>query len=152
MKKKIKDVKIGDKIVGTDNKPYDVIDVTDIHIPNNTYEIEFTNGKVRCSDTHEWNIWFSEDRFYTINTETIFLTQDFLKKLNVIIGKYEDGIGINSVKEIDNTEVRCITTNSPDHQFLIYTDSGDRIFTHNCGLSDLWATINRVNCGELLRA
>ena len=57
MKKAIKDVKIGDKVLGTDGKWHKVIGKTDIKIPYKMFEITFSNGKIKCTDTHQWNVF-----------------------------------------------------------------------------------------------
>ena len=116
MKKPIKDVKIGDKILGTDNKWHRVIDVTDIKEAKNMFEIEFSNGKVKCADTHLWNIYI-ENKMYIIDAEGLFQGFDFYK--NRHIGTINGPIIIN-IKRIEPMLVKCITTDAKDNQFAIY--------------------------------
>ena len=47
MQKTIKDVKIGDKILGTDNKWHRVIDKTEVKIPYKMYKITFSNFNIK---------------------------------------------------------------------------------------------------------
>ena len=117
MKKSIKDVKIGDKILGTDGKWHKVIDKTPIKLATKMYEIEFSNGKVKCTDTHQWNI-FINNKEYTIDAEGLFQEFDFYKGKH--IGTVDGPTFIN-IKQIEPELVQCITTDSKDHQFAIYT-------------------------------
>lgn len=134
LKVSIRDVKIGDKILGTDNQYYDVIDKTPVHIPTKVYSISFTNGNVICSDTHQWTIHTSDNSYsYVTESEDLFRNKDWFIENDIHFGRYEDDIKLLDVSLVEQTECVCITTNSPDNQFLIYTDSGNPIYTHNCG-------------------
>lgn len=134
MKKRIVDVKIGDKILGTDGNYYSVIDKTPVHIPTKVYSISFTNGNVICSDTHQWTVHTSDNSYsYVTEAEDLFRNKDWFIENDIHFGRYEDNIKLLDVSLVEQTECVCITTNSPDNQFLIYTDSGNPIYTHNCG-------------------
>lgn len=121
MKKTIKEVNIGDLVMGTDGRWHKVIDKTDIKLSYHMYEITFSNGKVKCSDTHQWNV-FIENKMYTTDTEGLYQEFDFYK--NRHIGTV-DGPTLISIKKIDPEYVQCITTDAKDHQFAIYTIKGD---------------------------
>ena len=71
MKKSIKDVKIGDLVMGTDGKWHKVVDKTEIKIPYKMYKITFSNGIIKCSDTHQWNV-FIDTKMYVIDAEGIY--------------------------------------------------------------------------------
>ena len=116
MKKTIKEVKIGDKVKGTDGKWHKVIDKTDIRLSYNMYKIKFSNGSVKCSNTHQWNV-FINSKEYTIDAEGIYQEFNFYKGCHV--GTI-DGPTIESIEKIDPENVQCITTDAPDHQFAIY--------------------------------
>lgn len=118
MKKSIKDIKIGDKIKGTDGKWHRVIAKTEPKLCYNVYEIEFSNGKVRCSNTHLWNVYI-ENKMYSIDAEGINQEFDWYKGRHV--GTI-DGPTIVSIKKIDPIVVQCITTDAKDNQFMIYTE------------------------------
>lgn len=118
MKKPIKDVKIGDKVLGTDGKWHKVIDKTEIKMPFKMYEITFSNGKIKCSDTHQWNVYIDK-KMYTIDSMAIEQEFDFYKGRHV--GTI-DGPTIVSIKEIPPEPVQCITTDAKDNQFVIYTE------------------------------
>lgn len=118
MKKTIKDVKIGDKILGTDGKWHKVIDKTEIKLANRMYKITFSNGSIRCSDTHQWNI-FINDKMYTTDAEGLYQEFDFYK--NKHIGTINGPIFL-SIEKIEPELVQCITTDAKDHQFAIYPE------------------------------
>jgi hypothetical protein len=117
MKKSIKDIKIGDKILGTDGKWHKVIGKTDIKMATNMYKITFSNGYIKCSDTHQWNV-FINDKEYTIDAEGIYQEFDFYKGTHV---GTKDGPIIENIEKIPEELVQCITTDAPDSQFAIYT-------------------------------
>lgn len=130
----IRDIQVGDMILGTDNQYYDVVDKTPVHIPTKVYSISFTNGNVICSDTHQWTVHTSDNSYsYVTESEDLFRNKDWFIENNIHFGRYEDNIKLLDVSLVEQTECVCITTNSPDNQFLIYTDSGNPIYTHNCG-------------------
>ena len=134
----IRDIQVGDKILGTDNQYYEVIDKTPVHIPTKVYSVSFTNGNVICSDTHQWTIHTSDNSYsYVTEAEDLFRNKNWFIEKNIHFGRYEDNIKLLDVSLVEQTECVCITTNSPDNQFLIYTDSGNPIYTHNCGLTFL---------------
>ena len=117
MKKAIKDVKIGDKVLGTDGKWHKVIGKTDIKIPYKMYEITFSNGKIKCTDTHQWNV-FINGKMYTIDTMAIQQEFEFYKDCHV---GTSDGPTIENITEIPPEPSQCITTDAKDNQFVIYT-------------------------------
>lgn len=123
MKKPIKDVKIGDKVLGTDGKWHKVVDKTEIKIPYKMYKLIFSNGSVKCSDTHQWNI-FVNDKMYTIDAEGLFQEFDFYKDRH--IGSI-DGPTLVKIEQIEPEPVQCITTNAKDHQFAIYVNDTNTI-------------------------
>ena len=134
----IRDIQVGDKILGTDSQYYDVVDKTPVHIPTKIYSISFTNGSVICSDTHQWTVHTSDNSYsYVTETEDLFRNKGWFIENNIRFGRYEDNIQLLDVSLVEQTECVCITTNSPDNQFLIYTDTGNPIYTHNCGLTFL---------------
>ena len=131
MLKKIKDIKTGDKILGTDNKYHKVLDITPITIPSRMFEIEFSNGKVKCSFNHQWTYWIN-DLDFTVDTLSLFEDLLYYKENDCYFGKKEDKITLLSIKEIEPEEVLCITTDTSDGLFKIFTDKMRSIFTHNC--------------------
>lgn len=134
VKVSIRDIQVGDKILGTDNQYYDVVDKTPVHIPTKVYSISFTTGNVICSDTHQWTVHTSDNSYsYVTESEDLFRNKDWFIENDIHFGRYEDDIKLLDVSLVEQTECVCITTNSPDNQFLIYTDSGNPIYTHNCG-------------------
>ena len=123
MKVQIKDVKIGDKIYGTDGKWHKVLGKTEIEMPCVMYEITFSNGVVRCSDTHLWNVYVNGKRYLTDamgleDKDKIGLDKMYL---GCHIGT-KDGPTLVSLKRIPQEPVQCLVTDAPDNQFLIYTE------------------------------
>jgi len=119
MKKHIKDVKVGDKIMGTDGKWHKVLAKTEPKLCYNMYEVEFSNGKVKCSDTHQWNVYIN-DKMYTIDTMAIEVEFEFYKDRHV---GTPDGPTIVGIKKIEPMVAQCITTDAKDNQFMIYTST-----------------------------
>ncbi len=119
MKKPISEVKIGDKVMGTDGKWHKVIGKTEPKMAYIMYEITFSNGKVKCSDTHQWNV-FVNDKMYTVDTMGIEDGLDELYK-DCHVGT-KDGPTIVGIKRIEPMMVQCLMTDAPDNQFLIYTE------------------------------
>lgn len=119
MQKKISDVKIGDKILGTDGKWHKVIGKTEPHIPYIMYALELSNGIIKCSDTHQWNV-FVNGKMYTTDALGI---EDGLEELykGCHVGT-KDGPTIVGIKRIEPEVVQCLITDAPDNQFMIYTE------------------------------
>ena len=103
MKKTIKDIKIGDLVMGTDGQWHKVIDKTKVKVSYNMYEIEFSNGKVKCANTHQWNV-FINNKMYTTDAEGLYQEFDFYK--NKHIGTI-DGPTLVNIKKIDPELVQC---------------------------------------------
>lgn len=118
MKKEIKDVQIGDEVLGTDMKWYKVIDKTTVKLSYNMYEVQFDNGSIRCSNVHQWNV-FIDGKMYTTDTEGFYQEFDWYKGRHTGTA---DGPILVGIKKIPPEYVVCITTDAPDHQFAIYVD------------------------------
>lgn len=136
--KLLRDITLNDKVFGTDNKFHNILDITPTHTPKTVYKITFTNGDVTCSDVHQWTVQNKDNTYeYVTETEDLFINKDWYIENEIRFGRYEDNIKLVEVSKVLNVECMCITTESPDSQFLIYTDNGNKIFTHNCGLKSL---------------
>lgn len=136
--KLLRDITVNDKVFGTDNKFHKILDITPTHTPKTVYKITFTNGAVTCSDVHQWTVQNKDNTYeYVTETEDLFINQDWYIENDIRFGRYEDNIRLVRVSRVPTVDCACITTNSSDSQFLIYTDNGNKIFTHNCGLKSL---------------
>ena len=136
--KLLRDITLEDKVFGTDNKFHSILDITPTHTPKTVYRITFTNGSITCSDVHQWTVQNRDNTYeYVTETEDLFINQDWYIGNEIRFGRYEDNIRLVGVSKVPTIECACITTDSPDNQFLIYTDTGNKIFTHNCGLNSL---------------
>lgn len=134
--KLLRDITLDDKVFGTDNKFHNILDITPTHTPKTVYKITFTNGTVTCSDVHQWTVQNKDNTYeYVTETEDLFINQDWYIENDIRFGRYEDNIRLVRVSKVPAVDCACITTDSSDSQFLIYTDNGNKIFTHNCGLS-----------------
>lgn len=134
--KLLRDITLDDKVFGTDNKFHNILDITPTHTPKTVYRITFTNGSVTCSDVHQWTVQNKDNTYeYVTETEDLFINQDWYIENDIRFGRYEDNIRLVRVSKVPAVDCACITTDSSDSQFLIYTDNGNKIFTHNCGLS-----------------
>ena len=134
--KLLRDITLDDKVFGTDNKFHNILDITPTHTPKTVYKITFTNGTVTCSDVHQWTVQNKDNTYeYVTETEDLFINQDWYLENDIRFGRYEDNIRLVRVSKVPAVDCACITTDSSDSQFLIYTDNGNKIFTHNCGLS-----------------
>ena len=121
MKKTIRDIKEGDLVMGTDGKWHKVIEKTNIKLSYGMYKVTFSNGSVKCSNTHQWNIYVN-DKMYTIDTEGLYQEYEFYKGKH--IGTL-NGPTFESIEKIPPELVQCITTDAPDHQFAIYVQGKD---------------------------
>lgn len=136
--KLLRDITLNDKVLGTDNKFHNILDITPTHTPKTVYKITFSNGAVTCSDVHQWTVQNKDNTYeYVTETEDLFINQDWYIENDIRFGRYEDNIRLVRVSKVPTVDCACITTNSSDSQFLIYTDNGNKIFTHNCGLKSL---------------
>lgn len=136
--KLLRNITLNDKVFGTDNKCHNILDITPTHTPKTVYRITFTNGSITCSDVHQWTVQNKDNSYeYVTETEDLFINQDWYIENDIRFGRYEDNVRLVKVSKVPNIECACITTDSPDSQFLIYTGDGNKIFTHNCGLKSL---------------
>lgn len=119
MKKTIRDIKVGDLIMGTDGKWHKVIEKTPAKISHNMYAITFSNGVVKCDNIHQWNV-FIDDKMYTTDTEGLYQEFEWYKGRHIGV---VDGPTLEKIEKIDSEVVQCITTDAEDHQFAIYTSS-----------------------------
>ena len=83
------------------------------------YKITFSNGTIKCSNTHLWNIYI-DNKMYTIDAEGLYQEFDFYK--NRHIGTIDGPILLN-IEKIDSELVQCITTDANDHQFAIFPNN-----------------------------
>jgi hypothetical protein len=135
--KQLKDITLKDKVKGTDNNFHNIIDTTDIMYPETIYEVEFSNGKVKCSQEHLWSFYVN-NVLYTTDTYGLFLDVDYYKDKHF---GTKDGPALVNVREMPGEPVMCITTDAPNSLFKIKTDKDGEVFTHNCTF--------RAVCGRL---
>lgn len=111
----------GDMVIGSDGKWHN-IEILPIHMPEKMFQIEFTNGIVKCSGDHEWNL-------VDLMNNVVLRTEDIYKHLKDIKHLYVgriNGPQIVSIKKIKPEPVRCIRVlDSDDNLFEIFTEIVD---------------------------
>lgn len=143
--KPLRDITLNDKVFGTDNKFHNILDITPTHTPKTVYRITFTNGDVTCSDVHQWTVQNKDNTYeYVTETEDLFINQNWYIENDIRFGRYEDNIRLVRVSKVPVVDCACITTNSSDSQFLIYTDRRNPIYTHNCGFRGFCGRANET--------
>ena len=131
--KKIKDIKVGDEVLGP-NGFVKVEELVKKHIPTRMFNMKFDVGKVKCSGDHLWLV-FLDDKEYLLTTIEIFNS----KEKEYRFGK-KNGPRLLKMKEIPPKPVCCIKVKSEDKLFTINLPKGN-ILTHNCQF--------RAACGRL---
>lgn len=116
----MEDVRVGDKVMGTDGQWKKVLEVLPIHIPETMFRMEWEDGYVECSGTHLWNLFLNDDheKSITLSTDALYGLNLDLTKHGIRVGK-PDGPCIWNVVPIDPKPSRCIMVESDDHQFEI---------------------------------
>ena len=118
----IKDVKVGDKVMGTDGKWYNVIDILPPFMPKSMYKLVTENGYVECSGDHLFCIWVDGIRMGNFSADSIYCLQETFNKSNLRIGK-EDGPLLIDIQQIEPKLSCCIVVDSPDQQFEIILEN-----------------------------
>ena len=113
---KIKDIKIGDKVMGSDKKWKLVVNKTPLHFPTKMYKISFTNGYIECSGDHQWTLFKDTEVGWTV--ETNYINENLEELKNWKVGSLT-GPEVISIEEIDSKESMCITTDASDMLFEI---------------------------------
>lgn len=72
VKRKVKNLKVGDKLVGSGNSTSEITNLWPVHQPKEMYQIEFEDGSiVKSGDTHLWYSETEEDLLYKDEFENI---------------------------------------------------------------------------------
>lgn len=144
----IKDLKVGDYILGGDGKPTQVIQLHPIII-DDEYELKMRDGRtIICGPEHLWGVYdlSSTNKFKIKVLETQFLKSNLYQKngecryalpINYDYGEKnkilkEEEIKYNKIVDIRKTgkrsAMRCITVDNKDGLFLV---GDDYTITHN---------------------
>lgn len=133
-KKKIADLKIGDKVYTPNGTLTEIIHMNDF-IYENVYEIKFDDGEnIKCNAEHLWKICLNNDKNWFITgsqnlVELIKNNEIFVPKIEVdekclnngelIVRNNLEVKKIISCKKTSNKEfMRCITLSNPEGLFL----------------------------------
>ena len=86
--KVINDIKIGDFVFNEKGEPVKVINITDVHIGRDCYELEFMNGaKVIADSTHQWYIEYPTTK-YLGNNRKQFMTRWGMKDTEWLFNRF----------------------------------------------------------------
>ena len=135
-----KDLQPGDQVFGTDGKWHDV-EILPIHVPETMFEIEFSNGIIKCSGDHQWTLFDHVGTALIISTDTMYDERKDFVKYKFNFGKANGPVMVD-IRSVKPMEVRCVSLkDSDDMLFEVFTDKDEPIFTHNCQ--------QRLICGQL---
>ena len=136
--KTMKTIKVGDEVFGYNNKPVKVLEVLDIHEPEETYSLLFADEdnnviNVVSDEIHRFPV-LKENKIEPIHCKN--LIED-----DIIIGN--NNFRLIRKNKIKNELVRCIKVDSEEHIFLITDKKEDwnggtsypyyAIYTYNTG-------------------
>ena len=130
--KKVEDVKIGDKLIGSDGNPTTVMAVYPQKDKKKVWRIYFKDGRVaECCEEHLWT-YLNNNELLTSPLKDIY--KNFNKQIYIPILErgYKIFISIEKIEETDRYEwMTCFTVDAPDALFCI----NDYILTHNTRLA-----------------
>ncbi len=130
--KKVEDVKVGDKLIGSDGNPTTVLAVYPQKDKKKVWRIYFKDGRVaECCEEHLWT-YLNNNELLTSPLKDIY--KNFNKQIYIPILErgYKIFISIEKIEETDRYEwMTCFTVDAPDALFCI----NDYILTHNTRLA-----------------
>ena len=130
--KKVEDVKVGDKLIGSDGNPTTVLAVHPQKDKKKVWRIYFKDGRVaECCEEHLWT-YLNNNELLTSPLKDIY--KNFNKQIYIPILErgYKIFISIEKIEETDRYEwMTCFTVDAPDALFCI----NDYILTHNTRLA-----------------
>lgn len=133
----IGDMKDGDLVLGTDGEWHSI---KLLPIQTKTlYKVNTSLGSVASSYDHYWVIFDDDGDSRELSTVELYGS---IKQFKGCYIGVSNGAKLLSIDMLDEGRCRCIEVqDSDDHQFMIYTDTGNTIFTRNCQ--------QRIVCGQL---
>lgn len=130
--KKVEDVKVGDKLIGSDGNPTTVLAVHPQKDKKKVWRIYFKDGRIaECCEEHLWT-YLNGSELLTSPLKDIY--KNFNKQIYIPILErgYKIFISIEKIEETDRYEwMTCFTVDAPDSLFCI----NDYILTHNTRLA-----------------
>ena len=156
------EVAVGDRLIGADGKPTQVVAATEVLHGRPCYEVEFSGGDVIIADeNHQWLTWShlpGEDGFFALVPPQVITTGEIRRTLRLEPGRRRSNhavaltaagktallVGPRSnpprerwqyviaVRPIPARPVRCVQVASPDH---LYLAGPGMIPTHNSTLA-----------------
>lgn len=122
--KKIKNIKIGDKVYGSDGKLYDVTNKTDLQKNVDIYTVYFeTNVSVKCCADHQWLIYNDSGKSEVVTTLKL--------KEKLSNGKYFIPVSkkLSEIQEISNIR-KATGIDNPD-TFEYYASRGYKVYNED---------------------
>lgn len=130
--KKVEDVKVGDKLIGSDGNPTTVLAVHPQKDKKKVWRIYFKDGRIaECCEEHLWT-YLNNNELLTSPLKDIY--KNFNKQIYIPILErgYKIFISIEKIEETDRYEwMTCFTVDAPDALFCM----NDYILTHNTRLA-----------------
>jgi hypothetical protein len=133
--KPIKDIKIGDYVLGGDLKPTKVIQTSDIFLGNECYNLLFDDGEnIVADENHLWLIASAtDDVFLPMLTKDIFIDCNKRNKEYFIPSIYSlKGKKIVKIEKTKTVPTKCIMVDNESHTYLC---GEKQTITHNSFLS-----------------
>lgn len=130
--KKVEDVKVGDKLIGSDGNPTTVTAVYPQKDKKKVWRIYFKDGRVaECCEEHLWT-YLNGNELLTSSLKDIYKNFDKQIYIPILEQGYKIFISIEKIEETDRYEwMTCFTVDAPDALFCI----NDYILTHNTRLA-----------------
>lgn len=130
------ELQLTDEVLGTDGKWHtvDLLPITEKLL----YKFHTTNGDVLSSYDHLWTLFTLNGVEETLSTVEIY---NCIERYRYSCVGIKNGPLLLNITPDKHGKCRCINVDSEDSQFLIETDTGEPLFTHNCRM--------RIVCGNL---
>jgi phage terminase large subunit-like protein len=132
------ELEVGDQVFGFDGKPCNVINTSEVFTDHDCYELTFSNGQKVVADAgHKWVTqarWESEESVKTTRHVIRTFRQSHRMRMSPIHDLERVGahVGFMGWKKVPPVPVKCISVDSPDHQFLF----GETMLpTHNSSIA-----------------
>ncbi|MGV1008620.1 MAG: replicative DNA helicase [Dermatophilaceae bacterium] len=131
------EVAVGDRVLGGDGRPTEVVGATEVMAGRPCYEVAFSDGSVLVADAeHQWRVALFGQR-HVLTTEGL---ADLMRRRVLTVVEREPApdatVGyqvwkVEAVRPVASVPVRCIEVAAPDHLYLAGTAM---VPTHNSTL------------------
>ncbi|ODQ89661.1 replicative DNA helicase [Mycolicibacterium flavescens] len=126
------DVAVGDRLLGADGEPTQVVAATEVMLGRPCYAVEFADGTTLVADAfHQW----PTDRGVQITTAlrpgVDVISAARAPVLAAVGGRRPAAWGIEAVRRVPSVPVRCVEVANPEH---LYLAGREMVPTHNSTL------------------